>query len=113
MTMEQEKMSYAELEGVSGGNTKETANDSRFLNSLNDSTDRYGEWRIVFGEHEREIGRAWANLGIIAVIHSGDAFTGGSDNQYFLNGKEITHEQARQHAMDVVGKQMKYDDWHY
>ena len=111
--MTNEMMSEEQLDGVAGGNTKETANDSRFLNSLNGSTDRYGEWKIVFGDHDAEIGAAWAALGITTVIHSGDPFSGGSDNQYFYKTKEITHEQARIHAMAVVGKQMKYEDWHW
>ena len=50
-----EVMSDDELDGVAGGNCYETADDSRFLNSLNSSTDRYGAPRIYFtGEATRE-----------------------------------------------------------
>ena len=35
-------MSEEELEQVAGGNAQETSNGSRFINSLNGSTDRYG-----------------------------------------------------------------------
>lgn len=62
----EEKMSDDELEQVAGGDCYETADDSRFLNSLNGSTDRYGATRIFFGDHSEEIQSAWAKLGIRA-----------------------------------------------
>ena len=47
-----------ELELVNGGTYWQTANDSRFLNSLNGSTDRYGAFKIFIdgsGERTKEI----------------------------------------------------------
>ena len=38
-------MSEEELDQVAGGTASEIADDSRFLNSLNGSTDRYGSFR--------------------------------------------------------------------
>lgn len=113
MNLEIEKMSDEELNGVAGGNTKETANDSRFLNSLNGSTDRYGETKIRTGNHDAEISLAWAKLGVQAVIQSGHLFSGGSKNLYYINGKEVTQASARFHAMEVANHYIGWDDWKY
>ena len=40
--LQDEMMSADELDAVAGGDCHETADDSRFLNSLNGSCDRYG-----------------------------------------------------------------------
>ena len=109
-----EVMSDDELDGVAGGNCYETADDTRFLNSLNGSTDRYGAPRIYFltGDATREsIQGAWAKVGISAKIKNHYIPSNGTSNEYYLNGQQITQEQARQHAMNVVGKQMTESDW--
>ena len=103
-------MSDEELDHVAGGNCFAMADDSRFLNSLNGSTNRYSEAQIYTNDHiNGEIRKAWADVGINCYLHPGLV----GDNQYYLNGKEITQEQARQHAMNVVGKQMTESDWKY
>ena len=104
-----EVMSDDELDGVAGGNCYETADDTRFLNSLNGSTDRHGATRIYFtGKATREsIQGAWAKVGIDAKIHR-NIRTG---NEYYLNGQQITQEEARQHAMNVTGHHMNESDW--
>ena len=104
-----EIMSDEELDNVAGGDCYETADDSRFLNSLNGSTDRYGGLRISWTSGtaiEEEIQRGWKTVGIDFEWHSGKY-----GNVYRLNGKKITQEEARQHAMNVVGKQMTEADW--
>ena len=65
-----EMLTDDELDNVAGGTCYETADDTRFLNSLNGSTDRYGAPRIYFtGEATREsIQGAWAKVGIYAKI---------------------------------------------
>ena len=107
-----EVMSDAELEGVAGGNAQQMADDSRFLNSLNGSCDRYGAFKIGFsaGAYNEEIEKAWATVGIKAEVSSpmGDF---GADNKYYLNGRQITQEEARQHAMNVTGHHMTESDW--
>ena len=100
-------MNDDELDNVAGGTCYQMADDSRFLNSLNGSTDRYGSFRTFWGTGLKEIKNAWASLGIETDLNCG-AF---DDNKYYLNGQEITQEQARQHAMNVVGKQMSESDW--
>ena len=106
--IEDEKMSDDELDGVAGGRAGQAADDSRFLNSLNNSCDRYGATRLVFENHEEEIEKAWSTVGITAKINGGFAV---SSNEYYLNGQEITQEQARQHAMNVTGHHMTESDW--
>ena len=106
-----EKMSDDELDGVAGGNCYETADDSRFLNSLNGSCDRYGATKILLGiADHKEIEKAWSGVGIEAHL-SPYAYRGEDDNKYYLNGQEITQEQARQHAMNVTGHHMTEADW--
>ena len=109
-----EVLSDDELEKVAGGNAEETANDSRFLNSLNGSTDRYGPERIAwsFGVHNAEIEKGWASVGIKATVYF--ACGGfGRKNTYMRmdNGQSLTQEQARQHAMKVTGHYMTEKDW--
>ena len=109
-----EKLTDDELDKVVGGNAEEMVNDSRFLNSLNGSCDRYGLWKISFsaGYYNEEIEKAWATVGIKAEVSSGQgAF--GKENAYYLNGQEITQEQARQHAMKVTGHYMSESDWNW
>ena len=64
--LKDELLNDEELESIAGGNAEETANDSRFLNSLNGLTDRYGELKIRTGNHDAEITLAWAKLGVQA-----------------------------------------------
>ena len=112
---ETKKIPNEDLEAVSGGTASETAEDSRFLNVLLQGRphqcDRYGSYRTWCGTHDQEIMNAWASVGIKAELNSGNIVSGGSDNEYFLNGKQITQEQARQHAMDVVGKHLTREQW--
>ena len=108
---ELEKLSDEELEAIAGCTTTEMADDSRFLNSLNGSCDRYGEWRIRNQSHGEEITKAWATVGVKAELHSGYIIGEGAPNKYFINGQQVTQEQARQHAMKVTGHYMTEKDW--
>lgn len=112
INFELEQLSDEELENVSGGNAEQTSNDSRFLNSLNGSTDRYGPERIAwsFGVHNAEIEKGWATVGIKATVYFACGGFGKS-NRYYLDGQEITQEQARQHAMKVTQHYMTEKDW--
>ena len=101
-------MSDEELDKVAGGRIAQAADDSRFLNSLNGSCDRYGATRLFFENHEQEIANAWSTVGIKAKIYGGFAIT---SNEYYLDGKQITQEEARRHAMEVTGHHMTESDW--
>ena len=107
---ELETMSDEELSMVAGGKASETANDSRFLNSLNGSCDRYGEWKVVFSYQEcvAEIKEAWKKVGIEAHL-----WDGAYKNEYYLDGQKITQEEARQHAMKVTGHYITEKDWNW
>ena len=110
---ELEKLSDEELEGVAGGSASETASDSRFLNSLNGSTDRYGETRIRLQDHDYEIRDAWKRLGVDVTIYSGNLLTSGSANTYKIDGKTVSRVEAINHAMDVAGKHMAWNSWEW
>ena len=110
INVELEVMSDEELDQVAGGTWAETAADSRFLNSLNGSTDRYGALRIAFTpgtKIQEEIQRGWAKVGIKFTWHNGAI----SGNEYYLGDKKISQSEARKHAMQVTGKVMDVKDW--
>ena len=105
---ELETMSDDELSMVAGGKTSETANDSRFLNSLNGSCDRYGEVKIgLLTRCVEEVKSAWKTVGIEVKLH------GTASNEYYLDGNKITQQQAREHAMKVTGHHMTEKDWNW
>ena len=109
---ELEAMSDDELSMVAGGTKTETANDSRFLNSLNGSCDRYGEYKVSSstpGSASRleEIKKAWSTVGIEVEFNS----VNGKENLYFLDDMPLSQEEARQHAMKVTGHYMTEKDW--
>ena len=107
-----------QMENVAGGVYHETADDSRFLNVLLQGhpaqPDRYGEKKLQFdyannGSRYAEIRAAWQACGVqLAHIGADD-----KDNTYYIGGKQVTHDQARQHAMNVMGRQLKHSDWYW
>lgn len=111
------KLNDQELEGVVGGSAGTTAEDSRFLNVLlagkPSQCDRYGAARIRFEDHDSEIADAWKSVGVDATIHSGSLISSGWANTYKINGKEVSHYEAMQHAMNVVGKQLSREEWNW
>ena len=113
--LENAKLNKEELEQVAGGSTYDLADDSRFLNSLNGSTGRYGAWKIHNSKDRLLIiENAWAKVGI-GIICPDDPTDYDTKIQYVLIGdgsfKPITQEEARQHAMEVTGHYMKRSDW--
>ncbi|MBR0284732.1 MAG: hypothetical protein IJQ78_05940, partial [Selenomonadaceae bacterium] len=63
--LENAKLNDEELDQVVGGSCYDLADDSRFLNSLNGSTDRYGPWKIHNSKDRLLIiENAWAKLGV-------------------------------------------------
>ena len=104
-----------QLENVAGGTAHQVADDSRFLNVLlrghPDQPNRYGETRagsIYEGDAiSREVSKAWAAVGITC-----DADTCG--NTWYYNDRiGVSQEQARQLAMQRMGKQLKKSDWYW
>ena len=113
--LDKNKLSAEEMELVSGGSAGETADDSRFLNVLlqgrNGQCDRYGAARMRLEHHDHEIREAWAAAGVEASINTGNVLTSGFNNTYKINGVKVSRTQAMQHAMNVVGRQLKDSDW--
>ena len=105
--MANELLSDEVLDGVAGGYDFETADDSRFLNVLlagrAGQCDRWGEWKAA--SHTAEISQAWASVGV-EFKHNGH-----KDNKYFINGNEVTREDAWAHAQQVVGRTLERTDW--
>ena len=83
-------MSDEELDNVAGGGNIETGADSRFLNTLTGKCDR-------------------KTVGIEAEIYS--FLFNGNTYKRMDNGQTLTQEEARQYAMNYVGKQMQKSDW--
>ena len=105
------QLTFNELDNISGGNCKQTSDDSKFLQTLNHSCQRYGVWRIRNQAHGKEIEEAWKTVGVECKCHRG----GGkkNENEYWVNGQRVTQAQARAYAMDYVGKYLADDDWNY
>ena len=105
-----------EMENVAGGSYDQTADDSRFLNVLlrghPAQCDRYGEKKIKldYANNDRrfaEIEAAWKVCGVEAKVKKSYA------NHYYIDGLEVTQSQAMNHAMNVMGKQLKKSDWYW
>ena len=107
-----------EMDNVAGGSYHELADDSRFLNVLlrghPAQPDRHGERKLELdyannSSRYAEIRGAWDACGVrLQKIDE----TGG--NRYVLHsGREVTREQAMNHAMNVIGKQLKKSDWYW
>ena len=103
-----------EMEMVSGGSSQETSDDSRFLNVLLHGRagrcDRYGTWRA--GCNKPEIVTAWASVGIKAVLNDHSMYQTIS-NEYYLNGKQISRDEAWAHAEQVVGRHLAKSEWNW
>ena len=107
-----------EMDNVAGGSYHELADDSRFLNVLlrghPAQPDRHGERKLELdyannGSRYAELRSAWEACGV--HLHKIDE-TGG--NRYVLHsGREVTREQAMNHAMNVMGRQLKKSDWYW
>lgn len=101
-----------DLYQVTGGNCREIADDSRFLNRLNHSTDRWGAWKCWCNSSIKgKVHNAWLKLGIDTKLDACATGKAGGRNKYYLNGVEITQAQARQHAMEVTGHYMTNSEW--
>ena len=105
-----------EMDAVAGGTEYQTADDSRFLNVLlrghPKQCDRYGGARLStsydYGKMKESIKAAWNVCGVKCNLNRGAV-----RNYYYVDGKEVTQEQAMQHAMKVMGKQLKHSDWYW
>ncbi|MBD3879744.1 MAG: hypothetical protein SR1Q5_08745 [Quinella sp. 1Q5] len=88
---ELEKLSDEELDKVAGGTICETKDDSQYLYDYGLMDNHYGSINVMFhwGSKSAEVDAGWAKAGITCVTKP----LGYS--QYFLDGKEITRNEAR------------------
>ena len=106
-------LSVDEMEAIAGGaldHCDSLADDSRFLNVLlgGNVVERVGSYKAGLGNYADNVEKAWAKVGV-------ECSTGTlwHDNEYKINGVSVSQEQARQHAMNVVGRQLKKSDWYW
>ena len=107
-----------DMDNVAGGSYHELADDSRFLNVLlrghPAQPDRHGERKLELdyannGSRYAELRAAWEACGV--HLHQINETKG---NRYVLHsGREVTREQAMNHAMKVMGKKLKKSDWYW
>ena len=74
------------------------------------------EFRIMFsaGAYNEEIEKACASVGIKAEVSSGMGGFGKTNKYYRMdNGQSLTQAEARQYAMNRVGRQLKESDWNW
>ncbi len=107
---ESNKVSTEDMEQIAGGTSKETAADSRFLHELLRDNPDYqphiynarqvaNVWRYV-----KDIVGAWKSVGVICEASCGVASHLEKSNSYYIDNKEVSRQEAINHAMEVVGK---------
>ena len=91
---ELEQLSDEELDNVTGGTIRQTADDSKFLYKYGLMGTWYSTLSAAFDwtKCSIKVDNGWARAGITCVTKP------HQDNQYFLNGKEITYGQAVAHV---------------
>ena len=98
--LKDEILSDEELDQVAGGTIGETAGDSQILYDYGLMDNHYGSIPVMFywGSKSAEVDAGWAKAGITCVTKPCDG------NDYFLNGKEISHKEAIKYVKDNFKK---------
>ena len=89
-----EILSDDELDQVAGGGIPETSNDSKLLYERGLVDDWHGVETTAFrrGSYSEAVDAGWSKAGITCVTKP------FKDNQYFINGKEISRYEAYNHV---------------
>ncbi|MBR2518206.1 MAG: hypothetical protein IKE46_00245 [Selenomonadaceae bacterium] len=98
---ELEKLSDEQLEEVAGGTWHQTADDSHFLHTLNPDFNEINEAALAFTPGtvtENLIKEEWARYGVEFKWHGGAVY----DNEYKVNGKDVSRDEAYAHARSVA-----------
>ena len=101
-------MSDDELDQVAGGTVGQTVVDSGFLydhglvNEYHGNTHTFFNWKSA----SAEVDAGWAKAGITCVTKFG---VFGESNEYFMGGKEITHDEAVAHVKANFSKIRDHD----
>ena len=101
--LSEEKLSDEELENVAGGKWEQTYYDVKFLNRLNGSCRLHRSGDDI---PRSEVENAWRALGVNAEVHWNT-----SSNHYYIGGKEVSQEAAREYVMEMTGKFMSRSEW--
>ena len=99
-----EKLTDEQLEQVAGGNYDECVTDMNYLRHCGVDVD-CDPHEIGFSLGIRE---AWAKVGIECSASSMNYNVRVFKNKYFLDGKEISHLEACEHAAAVQGLNLNY-----
>lgn len=106
------ELSDEELERIAGGNCAEMAADSRFLNSLTHSIPRYTKAECLAGIFNRkvieDIKLTWRSLGVVCELS-----TTFFSNKYYIDGREVSQDFARQWVMYTFDRHMSEEEWNY
>ncbi len=101
------QLSMEELEAAAGGAWEQGCEDGRFLNRVfgDDVMPALRDRKNPDGDILRDPARwntlltnAWAKGGVTHIFH------GDKPAEYYIDGQQVTREQARQHVMNVTGK---------
>ena len=101
---ELEKLDDEELEQVAGGNYDECVTDMNYLRLCGVDVDYDPDYDPLFLRVEE----AWAKVGIKCSAWAMDYNVSVYKNEYFLDGKQISHLEACKHAADVQGLNLDY-----
>ena len=102
-----------DLDNIAGGTKAEIADDSRFLNVLlrghPRQCDRWGEYNAGLINHPAIVAEAWKACGIRMDPERSNA------NSYrdLRTGRYISQEEARELAMENMGKRLNRSDWYW
>ena len=104
---ELEQLSDEELEAVAGGTRVEVANDSKFLNDMGFMDKSYTNVNTIFGwgDVSKAVDAGWSKAGVECVTK----FLG--KDLYFVNGQEISRNQAYRIAAEKAGKTFNPNDY--
>ena len=93
INLELEKLTDEELEGVAGGTIGQTAGDSKILDDYGLMDKYYGTIPVMFywNSKSAEVDAGWSKAGITCVTKP------FGNNQYFIDGKEISRGEAYNH----------------
>ena len=101
-----EILNVEELGAIAGGYNHETSQDSLFLNEMGTGCNRYGAWKVsVERSCCNDIAKHWQQFGI--TVDMDDPVMGdwcGHPNIYYLDGKEISRDDAMRHVAKALGK---------
>ena len=97
--MKNEILKDEQLDMVAGGTTREINKDIEFLKAIGlmrpDQNDK------------TTMKRAFAQSGISVIFHDGDDLA----NEYYLNGGQITRENALKYAMEKSGQNVNINNY--